>query len=55
MKDLKSTVDKTVTLLTTVVELIEARDPEILDIGKMVPDFEAAATGIAYLALALLN
>jgi hypothetical protein len=45
LKDLKSTVDRTVTLLTTVVELMENKEPTILDIGKLAPNFESAATG----------
>jgi hypothetical protein len=38
-------VDKTVTLLTTVVELMENKEPTILDIGKLGPHFELAAAG----------
>ena len=33
------------TLLTTVIEMVEKKDPSILDIGKLSPHFELAATG----------
>jgi len=43
LKDVKSTVDPSITLLTTVIDLIEQKEPEVLEIDKMAPDFGSAA------------
>lgn len=39
------------TLLTTIVELMESKEPAILEIGKVAPSFDLAATGIHYSTL----
>jgi hypothetical protein len=45
LKGLKSTVDPSLTLLHSVTDLIETKEPEVLEIANWTPDFDAAALG----------
>jgi len=43
LKDVKSTVDPSITLLNTIIEFLESKEPQLLEIEKLFPDFHTAA------------
>jgi len=49
LKEVKSTVDPAINLLSTIIEFVESKEPHVLEIDKMAPDFSVAATAAASL------
>jgi len=44
LKEVKSTVDPSITLLNTIVEFLEGKEPHLLEIEKLGPDFNNAGS-----------